>query len=300
VIRTRAELRAAVAHARAAGQRIGVVPTMGALHAGHVSLVEAATRDCGFIVVTIFVNPTQFGPQEDFQKYPRDLSADLAQLRPWPVDVVYAPTDSEMYPSGYATFVEVAGAALPLEGERRPGHFRGVATVVLKLFEQVQPDVAYFGQKDYQQTCVVRQLVRDFDLPVRIEVCPTVREEDGLALSSRNVYLSPEERRQALVLSRSLRQARQLIEAGERSTATILAQLEPLYQAELAVQLEYLTIVDPLTLAAVAQITGPVVALVAARVGTTRLIDNMLIDPVGRVGAQVSGEALPLGKRGAS
>ncbi|MBL9124411.1 MAG: pantoate--beta-alanine ligase, partial [Planctomycetaceae bacterium] len=149
VIRTRAELRAAVARARAAGQRIGVVPTMGALHAGHVSLVEAAARDCGFIVVTIFVNPTQFGPKEDFQKYPRDLTADLAQLRPWPVDVVYAPADSEMYPAGYATFVEVAGAALPLEGERRPGHFRGVATVVLKLFEQVQPDVAYFGQKDY-------------------------------------------------------------------------------------------------------------------------------------------------------
>lgn len=273
---------------------------MGALHAGHVSLVEAAARDCGFIVVTIFVNPTQFGPQEDFQKYPRDLTADLAQLRPWPVDVVYAPADSEMYPAGYATFVEVAGAALPLEGERRPGHFRGVATVVLKLFEQVQPDVAYFGQKDYQQTCVVRQLVRDFDLPVQIEVCPTVREADGLALSSRNVYLSPDERRQALVLSRSLRQARQLVAGGERSAARILAQLEPLYQAESAVQLEYLTIVDPLTLAPVDPIAGPVVALVAARVGTTRLIDNLVIDPLEVTGSPGAGEALPLGKRGAS
>jgi pantoate--beta-alanine ligase len=280
VVHTRAELQQAIDRARAARRKIGVVPTMGALHAGHVSLVETACQDCDFVIVTIFVNPTQFGPQEDFQKYPRTLAADLAQLAPWPVDVVYAPRDEEVYPSGYATFVEAAGAALPLEGERRPGHFRGVATVVLKLFQQTQADVAYFGQKDYQQTCVVRQMARDFDLPVRIQVCPTVREADGLALSSRNVYLSDQERRQALVLSRSLRLATELVAAGEKSTAVILKKLQALYDAEPSIKLEYLTIVDPETLVAATEISARVVALVAARVGATRLIDNVIIDPV--------------------
>lgn len=279
VLHTRAELQNAIDHARAARKRIGVVPTMGALHAGHVSLVEAACQECDFVIVTIFVNPTQFGPQEDFQKYPRTLAADMAQVAAWPVDVIYAPRDEEVYPTGFATFVEPAGAALPLEGERRPGHFRGVTTVVLKLFQQTQPDVAYFGQKDYQQTCVVRQMVRDFDLPVRIQVCPTVREDDGLALSSRNVYLSAQERQQALVLSRSLLLAIELVSAGEKSTGNILAKLQTLYDAEPSIKVEYLTIVDPETLGAVTEVTTRVVALVAARVGATRLIDNAIIEP---------------------
>lgn len=299
IVHTRAEMRQQVDLARAAGKTIGVVPTMGALHAGHVSLVEAACRDCQFVIVTIFVNPTQFGPQEDFQKYPRTLAADVDKLAPWPVDVVYAPGVEEVYPPGYATFVEPAGAALPLEGERRPGHFRGVATVVLKLFQQTGADVAYFGQKDYQQTCVVRQMVRDLDLPVRIEICPTVREADGLALSSRNVYLSEKERQQALTLSRSLRKAAELVAAGEKSTAAILAKLQPLYDAEPSIKLEYLTIVDPITLGPVAEVSSSVVALVAARVGTTRLIDNVIIEPAA---AELSSQArLPAGgKHGAS
>lgn len=278
LVHTRRELQLAVRAAHAAGKTIGVVPTMGALHTGHASLVAAACDECDFVVVTIFVNPTQFGPREDFQKYPRTLAGDVALLAPWPVDVVYAPQDEEIYPAGYATYVEVAGAALPLEGARRPGHFRGVATVVLKLFQQTVADVAYFGQKDYQQTCVVRQMVRDLDLSVRIRVCPTVREPDGLALSSRNAYLSAEQRVQALVLSRSLKLARQLVHGGEHSAAEILARLHQECATEPAVELDYLAIVDPETLADVAEIRGRVVVAVAARVGATRLIDNEIID----------------------
>lgn len=275
---TRAELQSAVRSARAAGKTIGVVPTMGALHAGHLSLVAAACRECDFVIVTIFVNPTQFGPREDFQKYPRALARDLELLESWPVDVVYAPHDEEMYPRGFATYVEAGGVALPFEGERRPGHFRGVATVVLKLFQQTEADAAYFGQKDYQQTCVVRQMVRDFDLPVRIEICPTVREPDGLAMSSRNAYLSPDQRRQALVLSRSLQLARELIRAGERSAAAVLARLHPLFAAQPEVQPEYLVIADAETLEQIEELSGKVVVAVAARVGKARLIDNEIIE----------------------
>jgi pantoate--beta-alanine ligase len=250
---------------------------MGALHEGHVSLVQAACRECDFVVVSIFVNPTQFGPHEDFDKYPRTLAADLQALSTCRVGLVYAPPKNEIYPPGFATYVEPAGVALNWEGQRRPGHFRGVATVVLKLFEQVAPDVAYFGRKDYQQTLVVRQMVRDLDLPVRVVVCPTVRESDGLALSSRNRYLSADERREALVLSRSLRLAAELVDAGERDARVILERMRALWAQQPLVTEDYIAIVDPDTMIPVERVEHPTVVAVAARVGTTRLIDNDVI-----------------------
>ena len=220
---------------RPANQSASSPPWARCTPATSVSSRPPAT-ECDIVVVTIFVNPTQFGPNEDFQQYPRTLTADLELLAPWPVDVVYAPPDEEIYPPGFATHVEVTGAAKPLEGARRPGHFRGVATVVLKLLQQTEADVVFFGQKDYQQTRVVSQMVRDFDLPVRIEVCPIVREPDGLAMSSRNTYLSAAERQQALVLSRSLKLARELILGGERSAGAILSKLRSLFAAQPSVE----------------------------------------------------------------
>lgn len=277
VIDQKEALRSEIDRARQAGRVIGFVPTMGALHEGHVSLVQAACRECDFVVVSIYVNPTQFGPNEDFNKYPRTLEADLAALANCQVDVVFAPTSREMYPDGFGTYVEPAGAALSLEGERRPGHFRGVATIVLKLFEQVRPDVAYFGRKDYQQSLVVRQMVRDLDLPVKIVVCPTVRESDGLALSSRNRYLSTDERRQATVLYRSLQLAGELVDAGERDAGVIVEQMRKLWGEQLLVAEDYIAVVDPDTLAPMERIEHPAVVAVAARLGTTRLIDNDVI-----------------------
>jgi pantoate--beta-alanine ligase len=279
VVTTRVELRSAVSAARRAGQRIGFVPTMGALHAGHLSLVETSRAECPYTVVSIFVNPTQFGPQEDFLRYPRDLQADLQKLVPLSVDLVYAPPVEEMYGPGFGTFVDVAAVTSVLEGAFRPGHFRGVATVVLKLFQQVAPDVAYFGQKDYQQTVVIRRMVEDLDLGVKIVVCPTVREPDGLALSSRNVYLSPEERQQALVLWRSLQLAHRLVSEGEQRASVILGAMRGLFAAEPDVRLQYAALVDPDNLADVPLVTAPTLAAVAAFVGTTRLIDNRLLAP---------------------
>ena len=278
VVTTLAELRPLLAAQRAAGHSIGLVPTMGALHTGHLSLVEASRRQCGFTVVTIFVNPTQFGPGEDFQKYPRTLAADLAALATCGPDLVFAPANDEVYRSGHATFVEMQGVALPLEGQRRPGHFRGVATVVLKLFNMVQPDFAFFGQKDYQQTRVIRQLVDDLDLPITIQVCPIVREVDGLALSSRNVYLNATQRRQALVLNRSLHLAEELVAAGGRDSAVILARMHELFAAEPEVRIDYIALVDRDTLLDVATVSGTTLAVIAAFVGKTRLIDNQLLD----------------------
>jgi pantoate--beta-alanine ligase len=282
VVRTADELRAAVAAARGQGKSIGVVPTMGALHAGHLSLVEACRRECGFTVVTVFVNPTQFGPGEDYQRYPRNLDRDLELLQS--VDLVFAPSVELMYPPGHSTLVDVPAVSEPLEGRHRPGHFRGVATVVLKLFNLVAADAAFFGQKDYQQTLVVRRMVKDLDVPLEIRVCATVREADGLAMSSRNVYLSPTERRQAQVLSRSLRLAEEMVAAGQCRAAAILERMRELFAAEPAVQVQYIALVDPETLADVHEVTGPTVALVAANVGATRLIDNaMLWDKAQRV-----------------
>jgi pantoate--beta-alanine ligase len=247
---------------------------MGALHEGHLSLVRAARAECDFTLATIFVNPTQFGPAEDLDRYPRQLERDLERLAELGVDLVFAPDRDEIYPAGFSTYVEPPAAAEPLEGECRPGHFRGVATVVLKLLNLTAGDVAYFGHKDYQQSVVVRQMVRDLNVPVEIKVCPTIREADGLALSSRNVYLNPEERRRALSLSRSLRRAAVSVEQGERSAAEVRAQMQQVLLEGGVTDVDYVAIVDPDTLAPVTRLDVPAIALIAARIGKTRLIDN--------------------------
>jgi pantoate--beta-alanine ligase len=282
LITTLAELRETVATARRRGQRIGLVPTMGALHDGHLSLVRASQAECGLTVVSIYVNPTQFGPQEDFSRYPRVLDADLERLATCgsPV-VVFAPADREMYPEGFATWVEVTSVSRPLEGECRPSHFRGVTTVVLKLFNMVLPDVAFFGQKDYQQVAVIRQMVRDLNLPLTVRMCPTVREADGLALSSRNRYLDPAARRDALVLWKSLQRADELICAGQRNAKIIAEQMREVISTAQNATIDYLALVDPQTLEAVAEIRGPVLAALAVRIGGTRLIDNRLLEEKG-------------------
>lgn len=266
---------------RAASKSLGLVPTMGALHEGHLSLVRQAKRQCDVVVVSIFVNPTQFGPAEDLAQYPRNLEKDLETLGPFKVDATFAPRAEEMYPAGFETFVEPGEVAASLEGAFRPGHFRGVATVVLKLFNIVRPDVAYFGQKDFQQAVVIRRLVEDWNLDVRLVICPVVREADGLAKSSRNAYLSAEDRQAALVLCRSLRQAEQVAQAGEPDAGKILEEMRKLFAAEPRVQLDYMAIVDPSRLQAVERVTAGCVALVAARVGSTRLIDNLIFGPPG-------------------
>jgi len=271
------EISAAVTLLRGEGKSVGLVPTMGALHAGHLSLVEASRRECDATVVTIFVNPAQFGPHEDFTRYPRDLNADLEKLRPLGVDRVFAPPLEEMYSPGESTRVDVGAVAEPLEGQFRPGHFRGVATIVLKLFNVIPANVAYFGQKDYQQTRVVRRMVADLNVPIRIAVCPIVREPDGLAMSSRNAYLSPAERQRALVLSQSLNLAERLVAEGERNAATILARMRERFAQAGVDRIDYIALADPETLAPVTEIHGRTVALIAAHVGTTRLIDNRII-----------------------
>ena len=279
IVTTIKEMRQRVRRARQAGKRIGVVPTMGALHAGHVSLVASSVRACNFTVVTIFVNPMQFGPTEDFTKYPRTLEADLETLSVHPVDVVFLPSNEEMYRPGHATVVEVEGLTAPWEGASRPTHFRGVTTIVCKLFHAVEPDVAFFGQKDYQQSVVIRRMTEDLDLPIEIVVCPIVRESDGLALSSRNVYLSADERRRALVLSRSLQRASQLVEQGERDAELVLRYMRDLLAEEPGVAVDYVAVVDPDSLKPVSRIASRAVAVLAARVGTTRLIDNCVLEP---------------------
>ncbi len=249
---------------------------MGALHPGHVSLVDAASQECDLTIVTIFVNPTQFGAGEDFNKYPRTLAQDMELLSGHRRRLVFAPSTDVMYAQGHVTHVEVEGPALPLEGAFRPGHFRGVATIVLKLFHLVQPDRAYFGRKDYQQSLVIRRMVRDLDLPIHIEVCPTVREVDGLALSSRNQYLSVEERQRALAISKSLRLAARLVGEGIRDASTVIARMRDVL-GESNLEIDYVALADPDTLEPRAVVDRPTVALVAARVGRTRLIDNELI-----------------------
>lgn len=272
-----AELRAAVLAARAAGRSIGLVPTMGALHAGHLSLVQASVAEGRFTVATIFVNPTQFAPHEDFARYPRNLAQDLNLLASAGAELVFAPERSEIYPVGFSTYIEPPKVAEPLEGLFRPGHFRGVATVVLKLFNLAGADVAYFGHKDYQQSLVIRRMVADLNVPVEVRVCPTVREPDGLALSSRNAYLSPAERRQGLALSRSLFAAAELAACGEGSAAIILNRMQQIFKEAEISRIDYLAIVDPETLESVADLSRPAIAIVAAHVGQTRLIDNLRI-----------------------
>jgi pantoate--beta-alanine ligase len=275
VAATVAELRAAVAGARRGGLSVGLVPTMGALHDGHGALIRAARVECGFVVVTVFVNPTQFGPHEDFHRYPRPFAADCAAAEAAGADLVFAPSVEEMYPPGSRTFVEVTQLQDVLEGASRPGHFRGVATVVLKLFNQAQPDVAYFGQKDAQQVRVVQQMVADLNVPVRVAICPTVREPDGLALSSRNRYLDPEQRRHAIVLSEALAAARDLIGRGERDPAAIEAVMAGRIRATPGAELDYARAVDADTLRGGERLHGPTLLLLAVRFGATRLIDNL-------------------------
>jgi pantoate--beta-alanine ligase len=277
LIATVAELRAKVADARREGKKIGLVPTMGALHEGHWSLVQASKAECGFTVVSIFVNPMQFGPKEDFAKYPRTLDADL-NLLAGAADAVFSPAAEEMYPQGFATAVEVAGPAEPLEGALRPGHFRGVATVVLKLFNMVQPDVAYFGQKDFQQTVVIRRMTADLDVPVEVRVCPIVRESDGLAMSSRNRYLSPAARRRALVLSQSLHAAEKMVAEGCRDAKAIAARMREIIETAADSRIDYIAIVDPDTLQPVETLTGRTLAALAVKIENTRLIDNCLLE----------------------
>jgi pantoate--beta-alanine ligase len=270
-------MRAACRAARTDGRRLGFVPTMGALHAGHLSLVRAARQCSGVMAVSIFVNPTQFGPQEDFSKYPRDLDRDRQLLEAENVDLLFVPSEQEMYPPGAATFVTVEGLGDKLCGRSRPGHFRGVATVVTKLFHIVEPDYAFFGQKDAAQAVILRSLVRDLLLDIEIVVCPIVREPDGLALSSRNAYLSPVQRRQALVLYRALMRVQMLADQGERDAAKLAAAGRAVIAEEPEVRLDYFEIVDPETLEPVEDISKGALVAVAAFVGNTRLIDNILL-----------------------
>jgi pantoate--beta-alanine ligase len=277
VLKTIAEAREVCARFRAVGKTLGLVPTMGALHPGHLSLVRAAQERCDAVAVSIFVNPTQFGPKEDFASYPRVFEQDCQTLEAAGVDVVFAPPVQEMYPAGATTFVEVEGLNDRLDGASRPGHFRGVATVVSKLFHIFTPDVAFFGQKDAAQVAVLRRMVRDLRFAVHVEVCPTMREPDGLAMSSRNRNLSEEERRQALVLSRALSAVERRFLGGERDSGQLLGEAQSVLKVEPGVQMEYFRIVDPETLEDVSQVRPGSLVAVAARVGATRLIDNLLL-----------------------
>ena len=250
---------------------------MGALHAGHLSLLEAARQECHYVAVSIFVNPAQFGPQEDFAEYPRTWDADIQACSEYGVQLVYHPSREVVYPLGFQTYLELERLSTILEGQFRPGHFRGVATVVLKLFNIVQPDVAYFGEKDYQQQLLVRTMCRELNLPLEIRVCPTVREPDGLALSSRNANLDPAARQSALRLSQSLQIARERLLAGETGIASVKSAMRTHLESAAEIRVDYATIADPQTLEDLSRPESEMVALVAAHVGSTRLIDNLPI-----------------------
>lgn len=250
---------------------------MGYLHEGHLSLVRRAREECDRVVVSIFVNPTQFGPSEDLAKYPRDLERDLSLLEPLGTDLVWTPSAEIMYPKGYQTWVEVEAISRPLEGAMRPGHFRGVTTVVAKLFNAVQPHRAYFGQKDAQQAAVIRQMTRDLNFPIKIVICPIVREADGLAMSSRNVYLDPEQRKAATVLFRSLSAAKELYEAGERNAETLRGKMKEVLAGEPLAEMQYVSCADYDTLEELDEVKGKALLSMAVFVGKTRLIDNFVL-----------------------
>lgn len=266
---------------RAEGRVVGLVPTMGALHEGHLSLVRAAQQQCQPVVVSVFVNPKQFGPKEDFEKYPRPIEADRALLEGLQLPYLFAPLAAEMYPNGFRTSVDVEGLGERLEGRSRPGHFRGVTTIVLKLFEIAQPHFAYFGRKDAQQVRLIRQMARDLNLDTEIVVCPIVRDTDGLALSSRNVYLKGDQRRAATVLYRALDAARHDIAAGERDAVRLAGVLRKKIEAEPLATADYVEIVDAETFEPVSRLRRACLALLAVFVGSTRLIDNMLVEEQG-------------------
>jgi pantoate--beta-alanine ligase len=276
---TIAKARSVCADARVSRKRLGLVPTMGALHEGHLSLVRAARAQCDAVAVSIFVNPTQFGPKEDLSKYPRQFDRDCGLLEKEGVDILFAPSVEEMYPGGEITWVLVESLSEKLDGRSRPGHFRGVSTIVAKLFHIIEPDVAFFGQKDAAQLAVIRRMVRDLNFPVEIVACPIVREQDGLAMSSRNAFLDREERARALVLQRALRRAQQEFQAGERIAAKLISSAKEVFAGAPKVVLDYFEIVDPDTLDPVERISKQTLVAVAAYVGSTRLIDNIVLNP---------------------
>ena len=277
-IRTISWMKEAARQARAENHLVGLVPTMGALHQGHSSLVRRARQECSRVYASLFVNPKQFGPNEDFAKYPRAFESDEAQFAELGIDALFAPTPEEIYPPGFSTYVNVEGISDRLEGRSRPGHFRGVATVVLKLFEIAQPDFAYFGRKDAQQVAVIQQMVRDLNLGVHIVVCPIVREADGLALSSRNAYLSSEDRRAATVLHRALQAARTKLAAGVRDTLEIQTAIRAVFDTEPLVRLDYAEVVSANNFEPALRVSRTSYVLLAAYLGRTRLIDNMLVE----------------------
>ena len=273
------EMRSAIGKQKTKGKRIGFVPTMGFLHEGHLSLVKESLRQADFTVVSIFVNPAQFGPDEDFEDYPRDMEKDKALLEELGVDVVFIPDAQEMYPEGFKTYVAVADLQDIFEGRSRPGHFRGVCTVVLKLFAIVQPDVAYFGQKDAQQAVIVKKMVRDLNLDVEVRVLPTIRENDGLALSSRNIYLTKNQRKAALCLFRSLEKGKSMIESGERDPHAVKTEMERIIRQQAFADLDYIAVVDLDNFETLYKINKESLIAVAVHIGKIRLIDNMVVQP---------------------
>lgn len=281
VFETVRDLRTSVAAARGQGKRIGFVPTMGALHEGHASLIRTARQESDYVVVSIFVNPTQFGPNEDFARYPRTFEADVAICRDAGTDVIFHPSSETIYPPGFATFVEVEGLQDILCGASRPGHFRGVCTVVAKLFHIVQPDVAFFGQKDAQQAMILSQMITDLGMPIEMRILPTVRDRDGLALSSRNRYLTPAQRENAPAIYQSLLQTQNQILAGERDTNLLQSKLRSALERIPEATVDYAEIVSSASLRRSETIAGKVLVAVAVRLGTTRLIDNILVDVPG-------------------
>jgi pantoate--beta-alanine ligase len=282
VAKTIDAVREQVSAARKKGEKIGLVPTMGAFHQGHISLIERAVKDCDFVVVTIFVNPTQFGPGEDFEKYPRSFDTDLEICRKTGVHLVFVPTAEQMYASENLTWVNVEKLTKPLCGRFRAGHFRGVTTVCAKLFNIVQADIAFFGQKDAQQAIVVKRMVADLNMPLKIVLCPTVRDADGLALSSRNQYLTEQQRKDATLIYKSLQKCEEMIKTGVSDTQEIITKMRDILNQAPSIKIEYVSIVDAKTLQSLDRITGKILAAVAARIGSARLIDNILVDAATR------------------
>lgn len=278
LVETISELKAIIRSNKSEGKTIGLVPTMGYLHEGHLSLVKRSVQDNDFTVMSIFVNPTQFGPNEDFEKYPRDMERDLRLAESVGADVVFAPCVTEMYPDDYKTYVEVEDITKVLCGLSRPGHFKGVTTVVNKLFNIVEPDKAYFGQKDAQQVIVIKKMVRDLNMDLEIVTCPIIRESDGLAMSSRNVYLSKEERAAAVILSKSLFEAEELIKKGEKSTRKVIEYIRNRIMSEKFADIDYVEVVSTDGLGKLEEISGSVLIALAVRFGKTRLIDNIILE----------------------
>lgn len=278
VVETIEAVRQHIGAARAAGKRIGLVPTMGALHIGHISLIDRSVKDCDYTVVSIFVNPAQFAPGEDFKRYPRPLEADLKICAEHCIELVFNPTHEIMYGRENLTWVDVERLTEPLCGRSRPGHFRGVTTVCAKLFNIVSPDVAYFGQKDAQQAIVIKKMVAELKMSLEIVVCPTVREKSGLAVSSRNQYLTEQQMTDAAVIYKSLQKCRQLIETGNIDTAEIISEMRKVLSGVPSIQIEYISIVDAETLRPLEKAAGKVLAAVAAKIDSARLIDNILVD----------------------